>query len=164
MWTKVSVLVVTSVVMMSLSVASTPSDSTPSEVKAARAVVSGPLARLYEFHQNLIVHVGSDFDKAGIKCAGCEKFPPTASLTESTQVTYTFYRDGEHKFLMDFIESWDELQTAKVDKLVTITFDMNYPNHACVPPFQSPCKSAPFCNLTPGCDPDGRPPCTACRR
>jgi hypothetical protein len=159
MWIKASVLVVISVVMMSLSVASTPSD-----VKAARAVVSGPMARLYEFHQNLIQHVGSDFDKVGIKCEGCEKFPPTASLTESTEVTYTFYRNGKHKLLLDFIKSWDELQTTKVDKLVTITFDVNYPSHLCIPPFRTPCKPAPFCNLTPGCDPDGKAPCTACQR
>jgi hypothetical protein len=154
MWIKASVFAVTSIFMMSLSEADTSSD-----VQAARALVSGTMDRLSEFQQNLIKHVGSNFDKAAIKCDGCADLGPTASHTKSGTVTYTFFRDN--KRLTAFIKSWGELQTTKVDN-VTIKFDIDYVVSDCSTQPQ-PCVGAPYCNLTKGCDQVKGPPCTKCQ-
>jgi hypothetical protein len=117
--------------------------------------------RLYEFDQNLQTLVGSNFAKAGIKCDECGTLSPTGSHLVMGTMTYTFYRDT--KRLKAFIKSWNKVQTTNLDNFIKITFDTSYGTGDCSI-FKSPCRAAPFCNATPGCDPDGRPPCTACQR
>lgn len=166
MWIKSSTFVAAGVLLISYSAACNADD-----VQAARAVVTGPENRVYEFHQNLLqllsAHLGTDDPAATAVSCDFPALPPMEfncdklrrNREELTTVFYTFFRD--HVRLEALIMSWNKLQTQNFDEEVKIAFDMDYLTSECGG--YTVCVSAPFCAGPPKrCDKVQGPPCTTC--
>jgi hypothetical protein len=143
------------------------------DLQAARAVVSGPEDRVFEFHKNVMEALKKKLGKndpveIGVSCDlpsvpphefNCDKLD--GDSRESAKAIYTLFRDSNQKRLSAFMEAWDKLQTRKLDSSVTIQFDTNTPPGDCGG--FTVCVSAPFCPGPPKrCDKVQGPPCTAC--
>jgi hypothetical protein len=144
------------------------------DLQAARAIVSGPEDRVFEYHKNLMEALKKKLGRndpaaIGVSCDlpsvppaefNCDKLDGDSS--DSTKVIYTLFRDNNQKRLSAFVEAWDELQTRKLDSSLTIQFDTNTPPGDCGG-FTGACVNAPFCPGPPKrCDKVQGPPCTAC--
>jgi hypothetical protein len=157
---KKTALPITGIVLIALSVTCRAQD-----IKAAHAIVTGPENQLAEFHKNLVGYLWTDLDSAAITCERpsnptktCEQLSRNGSAIET--LDYVFLRDYER--LLALIMAWGKVQTAQPNKAFKITFDGDVTAANCGAPLPQPCKPAPFCRQTPGCDETIGYPCTKC--